>query len=556
MAIQESIEFDLDAGPIEDAASAAEELADAADAAREACGDVDASAIEDTGTAADDATGALDDAAEAAEGVGDAATEAGQDGAAAFSDMAQAAVGIGAAVAVLDKVGKAASKVLDVAVAFGKAVVEAHAFNAAATAALDQVTGGRGEQALAGLAEQARGLGISTESAVEQFTALRNAGASNADATALISMREDLLAVGVSAEDASATVDRAMDLIKSGAGPTEDIIAELAGSYGAVGDGANAAAKRALTLEGAIANASQVGSRALSKIADAAGPSLDAVGAKITSVLDSFEDSGVIESFGATLGAALEYVPPIIDGILAAWDSLKSSAEPGINALSEAFGVLSDALGDSGDGMSAASAIGSALGFVVSTIATAISGVVAAVGVFVAAWGAASGAVDAAIGAITGAFDALMSIDLSSAGTNLVESFISGIQAMIGNVIAAAASVGDAASGAIKSALGIASPSKVGLALGGNLGESVGQGAAEAMPETIEPPGIGDLPKLPPANTNGGGAELAAPAASGAPSVVVYLTIPIQGTSASAADIETAVRRGVETALARRAANG
>jgi hypothetical protein len=553
VAIQESIEFDLDAGPIEAAASAADDLAVAADEARAALGDVEASSIEDTTDAADDATSALEDASDAATDLGESAAEAGQDGASAFSDMAEAAAGIGGAVMVLDKVGKAAGKVLDVAVAFGKAVVEAHAFNSAATAALDQLTGGRGEQALSSLASQAADLGISTESAVEQFTALRNAGASNADATALISLRADLLAVGVSAGDADAAIKKATEAIKAG-GDADAVIGKIADAYGAAGDGANAAAKRALTLEGAMANAGLVGQRAFSVIADRAGPALDAVGAKITSVLDSFEDSGAVESLGDTIASALEYVPPIIDGILAAWDSFKSSAQPGIDALSQAFGVLSDALGESGGGMSAASAIGSALGFVVSTIATAIAGVVGVIGGFVAGWNMASGAVSSAIDAITSAIDSVLSIDLASAGTNLVQSFIDGIVSMVGSVIDAASSIGDAAAGAIKSALGIASPSKVGLELGGNLGESVGTGAEEAMPAEIEPPALADLPKVAPSNGNGGGAELAAP---GGGALIGSLTVIVQvpgGTNASAQDIGTEVRRAVETAIARRAA--
>lgn len=544
MAIEEQIVLDVDAGGLNDAASAADDLASALADVDDAAG-VDTDGVDGLTDAASEAADALEDAADAAEQAGDAAESGGQDGAAAFSDMAQAATGIGAALGILEKVGKAASKVLDVAIAFGGAVIAADAFNNSAEAALSQLTDGRGVQALSNLSTQAAVLGISTESAVDQFKALREAGANNADAQALISMRADLEAVGASSEQADAAVKAVLDQVKKGAS-SADAIASIAHQFGAVGDGSDAAAYRTTTLQGALDNISAFKTRAFESLAsDAAGP-LNAIGAKITSVLDSFESSGAMADAGATLAAALEYVPPIIDGMLAAWDSFKASAEPGIAALSLAFDQLSGALGDTGSGMGIASAIGSALGTVISVIANTIAGAVAVIAGFIAAWDAVSGGVSAAVDAVSGAIDAIGGMSLAEIGTALVQGFVDGIMGMVGAVMDAAAAIGDAAGGAIKGALGIASPSKVGLEIGGNLGESVGTGVEDAMPPEIEPPTLAELPAGPAANTNGGGG------ASGN-TINVDVQIVINGSgpggSVTTSDIEAATRRGVADAL-------
>lgn len=534
MAIQESIELtDSASAPLNAAADAAGSFADAMDDARSAA-DLDASGAEDLADATDDVADAASDAADGMDDVGDAARDAGKGGTSAFESMGEALQSVNAGMEIAKKAYQAAAAVGKIVVAFGEAVIEAHGLRSAATAALDAVTNGRGAEALEHLSGVARGLGVDVQDVASQFADLRKAGASNADATALIKLRADLDAVGVSAGDADAAVADALAQIKGG-GKAADVIADVAEGFGAVGDGANAAAKRALTLEGALANAKNAGARAFDSIAAAAGPALDRAGAKITSVLDSLEDSGAIESFAEGFADAVEAIPPIIDEILVGWEAFKGAIEPGLEGLRTSWTVLSEAMGDAEGGMSTASVIGQALGAVFNLVANGIAGAITAAGLFV---GAVNWIVDGAnsiIDTVEGIPDALSSISLSEIGSNLVESFISGMESMIGSVIASASGLGDAAGSAIKSALGIASPSKVGLEIGENLGDSVATGTAETMPDAIDPPELSALPELPPANTN---AAAAAPAASSAPIVINVHALPGQSVQEIAREVE------------------
>lgn len=543
MAIEETLQLnDEVSGPAEDAASALDDVGSAASDAQ--------SALDEIEGASSGAADGAEEVASAFDEVGKSAGEAGQSGASAFSDIGEAATGLNQALEIGGKIAKVAGKVWDIAKAFGGAVIAAHEFREGATSALDQLTGGRGEAALASLESAARDLGISTESAVDQFKGLREAGASNADASALIKMRADLEAVGLSSEQAEKAVDATLKRIKKGE-DAGDAIADVAKSFGAVGDGANAAAKRSLTFSGALANIQAIGGRVFGRIAEAAGPALDGIGAKITSVLDSFEDSGAMQSAIDGIAAALEYVPPIIDGILAAWDAFSASAEPGVTALSDAFGSLSDALGESGGGMSAASAVGSALGFVISTIANTVAGVVSTIAAFVGALSAMSGAASSAGEAVGDALSSIADIDLASAGADLIAGFIEGIMGAIGSVVSAAASVGDAAAGALKGALGIASPSKVALELAENFGGTFAETTEETIPAEIDAPSMTavEIPAPEVAPANDVGASVMAGGGGGAPVVHVEINISGGAGGLSMVDIEAATRRGVIQAL-------
>lgn len=554
--ITEELQFE---GNAEDAllsaADAADELSSSVSSANDALGDVDAGGFRETQAAVESNIDATDGWRESIEDA-NAELKATGDAKGGVEAIGEAFQSVNAALEVGKKAAQVVMAIGKIAYAFGEAVSGAKVFHDQTVAALDQLTGGRGEAALDGLAAKAQGLGISTESAVDQFKALREAGASNSDASALIALRADLDAVGVSGDKADAAVKKALADIKGGKDAGK-AIADVAKGFGAVGDGANAAAKRSLTWAGALQNIQGLGGRVFGIIAERAGPALDAVGAKITEVLDRFEDSGAVGALGDVLSSALEHVPAIIDGIMVAWDALMEAAGPAVGMLGESFGKLGDALGSTGDGMSAASAIGTALGYVIGGIANAISFAVDGVTLFIGVMSSMSAAASAAGEMVTSALGAIADFSLADAGTALIQGFIDGILSMAGAVADAAAGVADAAAGAVKSALGIASPSKVGMALGSNLGESVGTGAEEAMPATIDVPDF-----APPANDVGDvmPASDGSPGASGVASGSIVFeagSIVINGSgpggSLSAADVEQAVRRGVELALERAA---
>lgn len=62
---------------------------------------------------------------------------------------------------------------------------------------------------------------------------------------------------------------------------------------------------------------------------------------------------------------------------------------------------------------------------------------------------------------------------LYGAGQALLQGLLSGIESMVGSVVRAAASVGSSILGSVKHALGIGSPSKAGIEIGANFGDSV-----------------------------------------------------------------------------------
>lgn len=570
MSIQEELVLiDGVTGPAESMVSALDAVSGAADSAASALGslgdsaasgaDAAISSIDSAASAIDglessaasagaSAESALDDVSNAAEDAGEALEEAGDSGESALGGIGESAISLNAALEIGEKALKVAAAVGKIAIAFAGAVSEAAIFRQNTAAALDQLTGGRGEAALDGLSEKAKGLGISTESAVEQFTSLREQGLNNLQSGAIIALRADLDAVGVSGDKADEAIKNAVAAIKSGKG-ADEVISDIASKFGAVGDGANSAAKRSLTWAGAMGNMEGLGGRVFGKIAAVAGPALDSVGAKITSLLDSFEGSGAIEGVGAAISTALEYVPAIIDEIMVAWDALSAAAGPGVAVLSDAFGQLGDALGESEGGMSTAATIGSILGGVFSLIANGIAGGITAVSMFISAVSSMSEMVSSAIDTVTSAFDSISEISLADAGSALIEGFIGGITNMAGAVMAAVTGIADGAVSAIEGALGIASPSKVGMGIGENLGESVSSGTEEAMPAMIEVPEF-----APPANDVGdvlglGSPVSAAPLAAGVTGAMpaINVTIQISGGAAgvNVIDIEASARRGL-----------
>lgn len=554
-------------GPAEDAASALDSLASAAEGAEAALGSAGGAGIvwEDFAEAANDATSALEETADAAEGVADAAEDVEADGLEDVGDAAEesagslesageALQGINAGLAIAEKAAKLAGKAIALAIDFGEAIVGAHEFNKATAAALDQLTGGRGQQALEDLAIQAQDLGISTESAVEQFSALREAGASNANATALISLRADLEAVGVSSGDAETAVKKTLEAIKGGK-DADAAIHATAEAFGAVGDGANAAARRAFTLEGALDNIQNFKTDLFQTMAAQAGPQLDAIGAKITSVLDSFQESELGVQAGQKLAAALEYVPPIIDAMLETGEAFVEYFSPALDELGAAIDVFKSALGDGTEGMSAAQAVGAVLGAGFRVIASAIAGVIVVGAGLVAAFYAVQDAGNAVVDAISAAPEALSALagGFVEAGGALVDGFIAGIEAKIGEALAAVTSLGAAAEGALKSALGIASPSKVFAELGAFTGEGFTEGLDASMPTEVNAPELAGgaandtVPGLAPASAGGGGDVV---------HITVEIRMPPGATAKEAGDAARAARLELEKYDRRKRAAG
>lgn len=140
------------------------------------------------------------------------------------------------------------------ALAAGIAYAAKSAFDAKreAAALIDAFTGKRGPEHLALLDKLATNLGASFGDVRGKFVEFRQAGLDNKLSFALIKMRADLMAVGLSA----AAADKEVARVTGAADGRNNLqarraLAEISRAYRGVGDGAKAAAFAATSLEGA-----------------------------------------------------------------------------------------------------------------------------------------------------------------------------------------------------------------------------------------------------------------------------------------------------------------
>lgn len=434
-----------------------------------------------------------------------------------------AAIAAGAiAVKAIGAVGDALTKVGEVTIARD---------NLRAT--LDQVTRGRGKEALGVLDTLAKNLNQSVGDTTAQFVALRKQGLNNIQATQFIKLRADLDAVGASGADVEKNITQAIAAIKSGAN-ADKTIKDLAKAYGAVGDGSNAAAKRAFTLGGALDNLKLAGERALAKISDAAGPAFAKFAASVSTFVDSIDGDQVT----AVLEAIGSGFMDLVDAGMQVWDSLKEA----FGGISGAFDQLSTNLG--GDSITISDAIGAMASLVsgsIRGIGIVITNMIAVANAVVVAFNAVR-SIGATVAAAIGSASAIAVSYVNSfyrAGVALVTGFIDGIVSMVDSAVQAATDLGNSASEALENVLQIGSPSKVAQRMGANFGVSFTDAMTDALPNL-------DHMVTAPANDT-----VTAVAQGGSGRAPIQVIVHVTQSNATAADIEAAVERGVESALRR-----
>lgn len=250
-------------------------------------------------------------------------------------------------------------------------------------------------------------------------------------------------------------------------------------------------------------------------------------------------------------------------GFLIGMTKLYIALKPAIKAVKEFFGFDDTSLSDTLDmAKIAGEAVAyifagfiltlGALGVALAAAAAWILLPVAAFGVLVAAVVSAGVMIyDAFVGAWNAVGDFLGGLDLAEMGSNIIEGLIDGIINMGPNMLKAVTGIADAAINAAKSALGIASPSKVFADIGGYTAEGfavgVDDGAAmaqDAMAAMVEPPDPNaPLAAMATAGRVVRGAEAAASGAAGAGGGKAGAGVHIEnlylnGTKASAKDAE------------------
>jgi hypothetical protein len=401
--------------------------------------------------------------------------------------------------------------------------------------ALDQVTGGRGEEALSMLDNLAKGLNLPVQEVTDSFIALRKEGINNIDSEALIKLRADLVKVGVSAGDADKEIDKLTKAIKDGA-DAGDAIEEVAVKFGAMGDGANASAASVFTLEGSLKRADLAGERFVTRLADWSSPAIDDAGIGLANIVEHLEQSDVAESALSAISAGMKAIVEAGEGIMETLMPAIEGLEGPLDDLSEAFRDSSDA---SGDARGAGQKLGTILGLLVSGFGLVISGAAGVINAFGALRDAASWVSDAVGGAIDAVSDGAS--DMYDAAVE----FITGIpQAILDGIDGAAEAAGklaQAAVDAVKSKLGMSSPSKVAAELGHNFGDSYTDAMKDAMPD--------DIPMLAPANTNALGGGMAPASGGGKAAPVIHIAVNVAQSNATPDDIALAVQRGAEQAL-------
>lgn len=230
------------------------------------------------------------------------------------------------------------------------------------------------------------------------------------------------------------------------------------------------------------------------------GLNVDPVIDALNAMADAFDETSEI---GGTIKFLFETIfQPLIDqaenayrvveafviGFLIGLLKMYIAAKPTIKALSEFFGfenpTLEDTLKMVTKAGEYAAGVFVALVVVLGGLAAIVAGLIAAfVALNVAIFAIGTTVLTAVIGAFKSAIDWVRSINLAELGANILRGLAAGITGAAGAVVDAMRNAVNAAIKAAKSALGIASPSKVFEGLGAFTGEGFERGVESAAPD-------------------------------------------------------------------------
>lgn len=411
---------------------------------------------------------------------------------------------VGQAVAgIAGKALDAAKAVASLVVEFGKGLVAAHLLRGESKAAMDALSGGRGEKVLAILKSQSIATGQSMEKLQKNVTEVREAGLGFTEAFKLNLLKADIEAATGSADKADKAVSDMLAKVKSGSTTAAKAMAKLKEEYGVAGDGALAHSKSATTLKGALDRLKNAPANIFDALAKNSGPKLDEIGGKVVKLVEDFQKSkegkeimagiaSAVESVLAAVSKAIPLVLPFVKGFYSGLKPILSALKPIGDALGKAFGD------DNTSGMETAERVGRLLAVALGAVAL-VAGMVAAPFVLMGAAVLAAaivfekmlnavshiGEVPSLIGQAVNRAKAYLDLLIDAAlgaGTGVIDGIVNGITGGIGRALAAAKQLGDKVKGALKDALQVHSPSKVGEFVGKMVGLGVAQGVEKAIP--------------------------------------------------------------------------
>lgn len=259
----------------------------------------------------------------------------------------------------------------------------------ASVAMVGSWTGGDGERSLKLLDTMAGKLGQSVGVVREEFVKFREAGLSNKLALHLIKLRADLVATGLSAEQADAAITPVLSA-KTNAGRAE-YIKQIAAAFHVAGDGAAAAKASVTSVSGALASMDNTKTKVLEQIWTKIEPAVSGAAQKLATFFAEFADSkegqAVLDSLGNAIvtvandvgrltdywkenastisgvfSTSINVAAALVDGLTHPLDSLGESFKwvaanvdmlngLTINDMAEAFGIAKRAVTDAYDYM-------------------------------------------------------------------------------------------------------------------------------------------------------------------------------------------------------------
>lgn len=367
-------------------------------------------------------------------------------------------------------------------VAISQAAFEAGGARDSAKALMGVLTAGQGEKALKLVDGLAESLGMRFDVARQAFVDFRKAGLDNKQAAALLKLKADLDAVDSTGKLSAEAISKVLDM-KGKAGTSEEM-ALLAKQAGVAGDGAKAAAARFTTMGGALASLDNTKTKALEQIFDAIAPAINKAAGQVAKFADSFLKSErgqkLIESIGSAITKVVEIAVSSLPMIASALEGVISAGEMVVNA----YNTVANVFATNSTAAAALSYVITGLKVVGYALAAALAVVVGGAVLLAAPLYLAVAAVLAVTGAIASAIAYVYNLgsEMTKAGAAIINGLIAGIMSKIANVKAVIGNLAGSISGGFKSALGIASPSKVFAQFGKHTAAGYEQGVEKHMP--------------------------------------------------------------------------
>lgn len=323
-------------------------------------------------------------------------------------------------------------------------------------------TKGDGQVAIAKLDRLADALGEKFSDVREQFVKFKEAGLSNTMSAQLIKLRADLVASGLSAEQAEKEIAPVLSAKTDGA--RSHYIKEIARDFGVAGDGALAAYKALHSFDGALSNMDNTKTKLLEDLWKRIEPAVSDAAQQVAVFFREFAASPQGQAVIETLSGAIVDVAKSVVQLTSYWRENSTALSEGLStAVSLGAGLVTGLMHPIDSLAESFKWLGDNIKFF---------GIVS-INDFVAAVGDSYNFVNE------------LASRFFEAGSNIVGGLVDGITSRASAVADAVKGMASSVTEPFKSALGIQSPSTVFAGYGRNVVEGFEQGQEEALPPAM-----------------------------------------------------------------------